>query len=93
MSPLDLLRIALATWYISHAVTALSGPLRLFTRLRGVSPLSGLLSCIYCLSIWVALGLYIIMQHDSGHYLIDPFAVAGAALMLRSYSGAGVYGD
>lgn len=43
----------------------------------------GLLDCIICLSIWVALALLLI----GSNVVTDAFAVAGVALLAHSYSG------
>ena len=93
MSPFDLLVSALATWYIAYVISAHSGPLRLLERLRRVEPLQEFLSCIYCLSIWVALTVYLVMSYPDYHRpLVEVPAIAGAALMLRAYTGAGLHG-
>lgn len=92
MSPFDFLVSALATWYLAYVISAQSGPLRLFERLRRVGQLHELLSCIYCLSVWVAGGVYLVMVHTDVQWLVYIPAVAGAALMLRSYTGSGMNG-
>lgn len=83
---LDLLTLALATWYAAEAITHQSGPFGVFVWVREHLPLGGLTSCIICASFWVALVLAVV------HWCIAPvgtyvLAAAGLALMLRSYSG------
>lgn len=51
--PLVLLLLVLATWRISYMLTLESGPLGVFERLRKL-PHGGLLTCIFCLSVWMA---------------------------------------
>lgn len=92
MQPFDLLITALATWYIAHVITALPGPLRLFERLREIKHLAEFLSCIYCVSVWVAGVVYLLSQNETSIYIVYPFAIAGGALMLRTYTGAGMHG-
>ena len=84
---LDLLLLALATWRLSHMISREKGPYLIFQSLRTKAPLGGLTSCIYCLSVWVGFALLIL-------HLFTPivtwiFAVPGAALMLKSFTGAG----
>lgn len=84
---LDMLLLALATWRIANMLTSEHGPWHIFGKMRRQVPLGGLTTCIYCMSVWVALILVPI-------YLFVPiiiwvFAISGAALMLRSYTGAG----
>jgi hypothetical protein len=96
LSLFDLIILALATWRISRIVTREDGPFGVFSKWRAYAKarqdmgkaltLYGLLSCIYCLSVWVALGLLAL------HLFVTPyvsyvFAVSGLALMLRSYTG------
>lgn len=83
----DLLILALATWYIAHAVVNTHGPFNAFATLRGRFPLGGLLTCTVCLSLWIALLLWLIWQTPAQPIVYVP-ALAGAALMLGSYSGA-----
>ena len=83
---LDLVLLALATWYVAEVVTHQDGPFGVFDWLRRRFPLGGLTSCIVCASFWAALVLFVV------HWRIAPvvtwvFAAAGLALMLRSYTG------
>lgn len=84
---IDLLLLAAATLWVSHVVTATTGPGRLFIRLRDATRqrLAGLFDCIWCVSVWVALVLFFSHQYVPGITWI--LAIAGAALMLRSYTG------
>lgn len=84
----NILLLAAAVWYISYALTALEGPLHLFEKLRSLK-LSGLFDCIYCTSVWV--GFIAILFWLYGYEaLLYPFGLAGIALWLRSYTGAGI---
>lgn len=88
----DLIVAALATWYISYIVTAQNGPFLIFARLRRVKQFGGLFSCIYCTSPYVAGGIYVVMRYTSwGAIPAQILAIAGAALMLRAYTGAGIH--
>jgi hypothetical protein len=108
MTPLELIELSAATWYIAYAVTKTHGPFGIFEKLRefkggrwhgrtikwieqppGVVPTflqtgnDGLLDCIICLSIWVALVFTLLTRHS----IIDAFAVAGLALWAHGYFG------
>lgn len=86
-TPFDLLLLAVATLWVAHVITATQGPGRLFLRLRDATRqrLAGLFDCIWCTSVWVALLMFFLHQFVPGLTWI--FAIAGAALMLRSYTG------
>ena len=85
-----LLILALATWYVSYAITHTKGIGGSFTWLRDKFPLGGLTVCIICLSVWVAalLGIAWIYAGEVARYVISFLAVAGAANMLGAYTGA-----
>lgn len=88
MSAIDLLILTLATLYLAEAVTAKSGPFGVFAWLRQHLPLGGLTTCVWCLAPWLAAILLLILLFvPYGAYLITPFALAGAALALRSFTG------
>lgn len=87
LSWLDLILIALATARLSMMLANEHGPWHVFERIRAKFPLGGLTGCVKCISVWIALFLIPI-------YLLVPiivwvFAISGAALMLRSYTGVG----
>jgi hypothetical protein len=91
VSEYDLIVAAIATWYLSYVITAQTGPFLIFEKLRQ-SKAGGLFSCIYCTSPYVAGGIYAAMRCTSwGITLAQILAIAGAALMLRSYTGAGMH--
>jgi hypothetical protein len=83
----DLLILALATWYLAHAIVKTHGPFKLFATLRERYPLGGLLTCLHCAALWIALLLLLLWQTPAQPVIYVP-AVAGAALMLATYTGA-----
>lgn len=114
MTPFEFLKITLASWYISHAVTSTNGPMGVFHWMRetlahgrvvyeypiietdgkgnitaehkpGDIKFSGLLDCILCLAVWVALVLILVRRR--AWIVIDPAAAAGGALLLHSFTG------
>lgn len=83
MTPFELITLAAAAWYISYVVTSSEGPFKIFEKLRKHAPMSGLTTCIICLSIWVAIVLRVIGLN----IVTDALAIAGVALMLHSFTG------
>ena len=82
----DLIVLTLATFYLAHAVTASDGPIRAFAHLREHLPLGGLTTCLVCLSVWLALALYAVLQTPLA-WLVQAIAPAGAAVLLWRYTG------
>lgn len=87
LSPPDLLLIALATWYLAYVVTKTSGPFEMMGRFRFRFPLGGLTACIVCAAPWLAAALYLLYRTPL-QPIVVVLALAGAALMLGSFSGA-----
>ena len=85
MSFFDLLVLALATWRISYLIVYEDAPWRLMSRLREWNDLGGLLRCIYCTSLWVAVGCWLLMQVAPA--VVYVLAVSGGAMMLWRYTG------
>lgn len=83
----DLILLALAVLYISHVLTQTDGPFQVFRQLREKTRerLGGMMDCIWCVVFWVALVLFFLHQYVPGITWI--FAIAGAAMALRSYTG------
>ena len=87
----DLLILALATWYSAHTVSKTSGPFNVMGRFRsrvsfGMRDAQGYY-CMVCAVPWIAGALYLLWQSPVQPVVVV-LAVAGAALMLGSYSGA-----
>lgn len=92
MSEFDFIIYSSATWYVSYILTAQNGPFSILERTR--DRVGGLLSCIYCIAPYIAAVVYVAAEsHESiGYPVVCVFAVAGFALMMRSYTGAGLHG-
>ena len=86
---LDLIILGLATWRISYMVVWEDGPFNVFSEIQSWTQrsdfLSGLLSCVNCLSVWVAtfLVLSAIMDKIVTVYLMLPFALSAIAVILE----------
>ncbi len=85
MQPLDLVAIALATFYVAVAMTK-SGPWRVFDRLRDRLPHGGLLSCAVCLSVWISVAFYVLSLAGLA-VVVYAIAPAGAAVLAWRYTG------
>ena len=92
MQPTDLLTLSLAIWYSAYVMVKLSGPFNVFgwLRLKLDSTKEGsageLINCIYCTSWWVAV-VWLVIWYTPLQPLAYPFALAGAALLLRRHTG------
>jgi len=89
--------LSLATWRLSSLVVRERGLFGVFTRLRAAfgighdedskpntwpdAPIADLLSCVWCLSVWVGAGL-------SLAYLLSPSWTVGLSLPLALSAGA-----
>lgn len=86
MTPTDLFVLALATAYSAHVISSTEGPFAVFAWVRSHLPLGGLTTCVYCLAPWCAGALWALMLTPLSP-LVWVLAVAGAALMLTSWTG------
>ncbi len=83
---LDALALILATWRLTSLLVQEDGPFQVFARLRDTLPHGGLLTCIWCCSVWTAALLYLlylyiqwpvwILAISAGAILYDKFASA-----------------
>lgn len=85
MNIINFIILASATWYVAETITNKTGPWGVFAKLRERLPLGGLTSCIHCMAIWVAAVMWLLCLYARPVVIV--FAVAGGALMLRSYTG------
>ena len=88
MQPLDLLIVALATFYCAYAISATHGPWHVFEWLRLHIPLGGLTSCLVCLSPWLA-ALFYVLMFTPLYVAVNVLAIAGASVLLYRYTGGG----
>ena len=86
MSWLDWLIVTMAVMYSAEVISGKSGPLGIFDRLHKMVLLGKLTKCPWCMAIW--LGIVFLALYSKLPVLVWPFAVAGAAMALRSYTGA-----
>lgn len=82
----DLTVIALATLYLSYALTKTHGVFGLFTWLRLHVPLGGLTACIVCAAFWCALGCGLLWLTPL-QPVVWVCAAAGLAVFAAHYVG------
>lgn len=81
----DLLLLTFATWRLSYLLTRENAPYNLLGRFRLRYPLGGLMDCPYCMSVWVAVGLYFLFPYMPA--VVYVLAISGAAMLLHRYTG------
>lgn len=86
MTPLNFLLLALFAWYVTYILIRTSGPFNVFARLRSLTTLGGLLECMYCLVVWVALLGYGLLSTPLTP-VVYVGAIAGGAMILHRYTG------
>lgn len=72
-------------------LTKEDGPFSVFLRFRTRYPLGGLMTCIYCLSVWAAAFFLFLWFHPEWPWtypLLLLFAASGLALGWGTYTGA-----
>jgi hypothetical protein len=87
MTPLELLILSLCAWYVAYVLIKTSGPFNLFARLRALTTLGGLLECLWCLVVWLAMVAYVLYVHTPFREVVYVGAVAGGAMILHRYTG------
>lgn len=87
----EFLLVTLATWRLAYLLAREDAPFRLMAKVRARWPLGGLLTCLYCTSVWAAIICYLTWLTPA-RPLIVVFAASGGALLLWRYTG-GSHGD
>lgn len=85
----------LATWRLSYMLVREDGPFKLASKLRDVSGIQhddegrifsypdwNPLHCVYCTSMWVAIGLYFVPR-----IVLRTLAASGIAVIIEKYHG------
>ena len=76
----------LCVWRLTHLLNAEDGPGDLLVRFRrrlGSGFWGGLMDCFYCLSLWVAVPLALLLGRDWKERLLLWPALSGAAILLE----------
>ena len=86
MSAILLVASILATWRVTHLITAEDGPWNVVARLRrlaGSGFFGDLMDCFYCASLWVALPMAYWFGSAWIERVVAWFAVSGGAILLE----------
>jgi hypothetical protein len=82
---------ALAVWRLTHLLAKEDGPWDMILKLRR-SPGGGffgrLLSCFYCLSVWIAIPFALFLDGTAVERIVAWLALSGAAILLERMTGA-----
>jgi uncharacterized protein DUF1360 len=79
----------LATWRVSHLIAHEDGPFDAIVRLRaraGNGMLGRLMDCPYCLSLWLAAPLALLLARTPGGWCVAWLAISGGASLLERLS-------
>ena len=94
---MELILIALATWRVSSLLVFEEGPFMLLVKLRslvgvyydefsevqGKNVVARALTCVWCTSIWVALGFSVLHYFGLAYWVALPFALSAAAIIIE----------
>ena len=76
----------LSVWRITHLLAAEDGPWQLMVRLRrqaGAGFIGELLDCFYCLSIWIAVPVALLIGEGWRERILLWLALSGGAIVLE----------
>lgn len=91
LDTLNLFVVAIAAWRLAFLLARERAPFDLMARIRERTTLGGLLTCIYCSSLWSALAM-LVLWFTPLQVVVYVFAVSGLALMLGNWTGASIGG-
>lgn len=77
----------LAAWRLTHLLAAEDGPFGLVLKLRarlGNSAWGQLMDCPYCVSLWVALPLAVLLANDWLGWALSALALSGAVCIIEA---------
>jgi Protein of unknown function (DUF1360) len=76
----------LATWRVAHLIAHEDGPFDLIVWLRrraGMSVVGRLMDCPYCLSLWLAAPLAVLLAGSASAWVVAWLAISGGASLLE----------
>lgn len=86
LQPFDFMILSLATFYAAYVLVQTKGPFGYFQWLRENVMHGGLLTCIYCATVWIG-GIFYLLWLAHLEPICYVFAGAGAAMLLYRYTG------
>ncbi len=79
--------LALATWRFSAMLSYETGPRSIFEKLRSRLGWE-VFECVWCLSFWIAAGLWIVYNFWPGVVIVlVPFALSAGAIIVEKING------
>jgi hypothetical protein len=86
---LGLVLAILATWRVTHMVVYEDGPGDVVLRLRvrlGDGWAGRMFACFYCLSLWIALPMSLLVTHDLPEWIVAWLATSGGASLIERFA-------
>ena len=83
---MEFILAVLVTWRVTHLFALEDGPAEVVVWLRrrlGNGWMGHLMDCFYCLSLWVAAPVALLVAHGPLHWAMDVLALSGAACLLE----------
>ena len=81
---LRLVIAALATWRVTHLLAREDGPFDAIAKLRAaLGKAGGVLDCFYCLSLWVAAPIALLVTTSLSAWILVWLALSGAACLIN----------
>jgi len=103
MKKLDqIIILSLATWRLASLLVQEDGPFDVFGKLRhaagvrydersvayGTNPVAQALTCIWCASVWAALGMCLVNRLPHGHWFVKWMAASAGAVIIHEATEA-----
>jgi hypothetical protein len=82
---------SLATWRLTHLLAEEDGPGDVVVRVRaglGDSPAGQLMDCFYCLSVWVAAPVSLVVSRRSRNQPLTWLGLSAAACLIERLTGS-----
>jgi hypothetical protein len=76
----------LAAWRLSSLLVQEDGPARVFAHVRARTSLWGVLECLWCASVWVAL-LVLVLERIAPR-LVDVLAISAGAIAVDRWNSS-----
>lgn len=89
-TPIELVLILFATFYVALAVTSTHGPWDVFLRIRQHVPLGGLTLCFICFALWCSLIFVVLLRIGLVDVLVVCAGAGGAVFVWRWTGGSNV---
>jgi hypothetical protein len=82
---------SLATWRLTHLLAEEDGPGDVVVRIRstlGEGPSGELMDCFYCLSVWVAAPVSLVVTRRRRDVPVAWLGLSGAACLIERFTGS-----